>query len=79
MRFSYTVAPPIGDQSDSELHTNLSVEGNDVLKNIERELREEADKHGPLPSWMGPLGIRLHPSTLWLVKGVPWIEVNPSN
>jgi hypothetical protein len=75
VRFSYSVAPTIGH---NEPYTDPSVEENDGVKTIERELREEVDKHGPLPSWLGSFRIRLHPSTLWLVKGVPWLEVNAS-
>jgi len=75
VRFSYTAAPTIGDNKP---HANSPAEENDGIKTIEGELREEVDKHGPLPSWLGSLRVRLHPSTLWLVKGVPWLEVNAS-
>jgi hypothetical protein len=79
VRFSYTFTPPSGDQSNDEHLTNPAVEEDDRFKTIERQLREEADKHGPLPSWLGSFGVCLRPSTLWLVKGVPWLEVNLSN
>ncbi|KAJ7057027.1 RNA12 protein-domain-containing protein [Mycena amicta] len=39
-----------------------------ALKNIEKELKNEASQHGGLPSW-GRSG-----SHAWLVKGSPWIE-----
>ncbi|KAJ7702409.1 exonuclease [Mycena rosella] len=40
----------------------------DALKTIEAELKAEAKKHGGLPSWVG-VG-----SSVWLVKGKPWLE-----
>ena len=79
MRFSYAFAPHIGDPSDNELRSDSAVEENDCLQTIERELRDEISKQGPLPSWLGSLGTGLRPSTLWLVKGVPWLEVNTLN
>jgi hypothetical protein len=79
VRFSYTSAPPTDDKSDNQPHTNPAVGENDGLRAIERDLRNEVDKHGPLPSWLGSLGISVRPSNLWLVKGVPWLEVSPSN
>ncbi|KAH0826496.1 hypothetical protein J3R83DRAFT_5501 [Lanmaoa asiatica] len=39
-----------------------------ALKDIEDELREEADKH-TMPSWAG-----LDRENVWLVKGQPWLE-----
>ncbi|KAH0830288.1 RNA12 protein-domain-containing protein [Lanmaoa asiatica] len=39
-----------------------------ALKDIEDELREEADKHA-MPSWAG-----LDWGNVWLVKGQPWLE-----
>jgi hypothetical protein len=41
----------------------------DALKTIESELKEEAKKHGGLPSWLGA------GANVWLVEGKPWIEV----
>lgn len=70
VRFSYVFAPPTSDP-------NFAVEENERLRIIERELQEEVARHGPLPSWLGSFGLSLRPSTLWLVKGVPWLEVNP--
>lgn len=40
-----------------------------ALKDIEDELRAEADKHA-MPSWAG-----LDWGNVWLVKGQPWLEV----
>ena len=69
MRFSYVFAPSSNDP-------NPAVEESERLRIIERELKEEVAKHGPLPSWLSTLGLSLRPSSLWLVKGVPWLEVN---
>lgn len=41
----------------------------DALKTIEAEVREEAKRHGGLPSWLGTRG------RAWLVRGQPWMEV----
>lgn len=65
VRFSYSPAPPTGGASDEGI----------TLDKLESELREEVDKYGPLPSWLGPLGLHLRMGSLWLVKGVPWREV----
>ena len=40
------------------------------LSKIENSLREESEKHGALPSWLG-----FGRGTIWLVKGSPWNEV----
>ncbi|KAJ7929322.1 RNA12 protein-domain-containing protein [Mycena leptocephala] len=40
----------------------------DALITIESELKEEAKKHGGLPSWLGA------GANVWLVEGKPWIE-----
>jgi hypothetical protein len=64
VHFSYSPTPP-GGASDETI----------ALERLESELREEVDKHGPLPSWLGPLGMHLRMGSLWLVKGVPWREV----
>jgi hypothetical protein len=64
VHFSYSPTPP-GGASDETI----------TLERLESELREEVDKHGPLPSWLGPLGMHLRMGSLWLVKGVPWREV----
>lgn len=42
----------------------------EALKSIEAQLRQEACKHGGLPSWNG-----LGRGNVWLVKGSPWKEV----
>jgi hypothetical protein len=41
-----------------------------ALKEIENELRDEAERHGGMPSWAG-----LDWGSVWLVKGQPWLEV----
>lgn len=41
-----------------------------ALQSIERELLEVAEKHGDLPSWLGP-----NKGKMWVVKGKPWREV----
>ncbi|KAF7338610.1 Mitochondrial escape protein 2 [Mycena venus] len=44
----------------------------DALKTIEAELKQEAKKHGGLPSWLSDaVGGGAH---FWLVEGKPWIE-----
>ncbi|KAF8431788.1 RNA12 protein-domain-containing protein [Boletus edulis BED1] len=45
-----------------------STDRESALKDIEDELRAEADKHG-MPSWAG-----LDWGNVWLVKGRPWLE-----
>lgn len=40
------------------------------LNAILEELRESAEKHGGIPSWVG-----LPSGSIWLVKGKPWREV----
>jgi hypothetical protein len=42
-----------------------------ALTTIENDLREEAHKHGGLPSWMG-----FNRGNVWLVRGHPWREVS---
>ncbi len=64
VHFSYSPTPS-GGASDESI----------TLERLENELREEVDKNGPLPSWLGPLGMHLRMGSLWLVKGVPWREV----
>lgn len=56
VRFTYT--------SDTQEDEQLSRE------KIVTSLREELEKHGALPSWLG-----LDRGTVWLVKGSPWNEV----
>jgi hypothetical protein len=78
VRFSYTSASPTSVPSH-DAHADSPLEEIDGLHAIERELKEEVNKHGPLPSWLGSFGLNLRPSTLWLVRGVPWLEVNSSS
>ena len=70
VRFSYD---SIGVTSD-DTHTDLNINESRVLETLEHNLREEVNKHGPLPSWLGPLDIHSNIRSLWLVKGVPWRE-----
>lgn len=41
-----------------------------ALKSLQKALREEAGKHGGMPSWIG-----MAKGDAWLVKGTPWREV----
>jgi hypothetical protein len=41
-----------------------------AVGDIQERLREEVEKQGSLPSWMG-----LGRSDIWVVKGDPWREV----
>ncbi|RDB21358.1 Mitochondrial escape protein 2 [Hypsizygus marmoreus] len=43
---------------------------NKALKTIEAQLKEEAAKHGGLPSWLGGI----NGGSIWVVKGTPWRE-----
>ncbi|KAF7974077.1 hypothetical protein HWV62_13499 [Athelia sp. TMB] len=45
-------------------------EQREALETIEKSVREEAEKHGGIPSWTG----LTNPGEVWLVKGTPWRE-----
>lgn len=59
-------------QKDGGVFIHFSYCANDpdsAVQTIINELREEAAKHGGLPSWLGLGG-----GDVWLVKGTPWRE-----
>lgn len=60
-------------QKDGGVFVRFSYSSSDpegALNTIESKVREEATKHGGLPSWLGIGG-----GNVWLVKGTPWREV----
>ena len=59
-------------QKDGGVFVKFAYDASDrgsALKDIEDELRADADKHA-MPSWAG-----LDWGNVWLVKGQPWLEV----
>ncbi|KIJ17097.1 hypothetical protein PAXINDRAFT_167891 [Paxillus involutus ATCC 200175] len=59
-------------QKDGGVFVKFSYSATDTdtaLKEIENELRDEAERHGGMPSWAG-----LDWGSVWLVKGQPWLE-----
>ncbi|KIJ60595.1 hypothetical protein HYDPIDRAFT_32020 [Hydnomerulius pinastri MD-312] len=59
-------------QKDGGVFVKFTYRASDTqsaLTAIENDLREEADKHGGMPSWAG-----LDWGNVWLVKGQPWRE-----
>ncbi|KAH7889953.1 RNA12 protein-domain-containing protein [Phlebopus sp. FC_14] len=59
-------------QKDGGVFVKFSYSATDphnALERIENDLKEEANKHGGMPSWAGP-GV----GSVWLVKGRPWRE-----
>ncbi|KAF9234783.1 RNA12 protein-domain-containing protein [Melanogaster broomeanus] len=59
-------------QKDGGVFVKFSYSARDTdtaLKEIENDLREQAEEHGGMPSWAG-----LDWGNVWLVKGQPWLE-----
>ncbi len=73
VRFSYDAGA-----TSNDTQADLNIDEGRTLETLENDLREEVNKHGPLPSWLGPLDIHSNIRSLWLVKGVPWREARIS-
>ena len=60
-------------QKDGGVFVQFTYDAGDpasTLKSLQNALREEAAKHGGMPSWIG-----MAKGDAWLVKGAPWKEV----